>query len=270
MHELEGKVAIVTGAGRLRGIGRATAVALARKGCDVAVTGTGRAPAAFPEDERRVGWRDVYSVAEQVQAQGRRALPLAVDVTNSAQVRAMVEQALAAFGRVDILVNNAAYPRGPDRVPIIELDEAVFRRVLEVKVVGTFLCTQAVAPAFIRQGTGGRIINLSSTMGKRGQANAAAYAAANAAIHLFTQSAARELAPHGITVNTVCPGLTDTSRMDDLGREERWEDAQHSIPLGRAATDDEVGEFIALLCTDACSYITGQALNFNGGSVMEH
>ena len=270
MGELDGKVAIVTGAGRLRGIGRGTAIALARLECDVAVTGTGRDPATFPEDEKRVGWRDIESVAEQVEAEGRRALPLVVDVSDSGQVQTMVDRTLETFGRVDILVNNAAYARGPDRVPVVELDEAIFRRVLEVKVVGSFLCTCAVAQVMIRQGAGGRIINVSSVAGKRGGANTAAYASANAATHLFTQSVARELAVHGITVNAVCPGATDTSRMDDLGRGESWQALESGIPLGRAASDQEVGDFMGLLCTRVCDFVTGQALNFNGGSFMEH
>lgn len=269
MGVLGGKVAIVTGAGRLRGIGRAAAVALAQEGCDVVITGTGRDPSTFPEDERRIGWRDIESVAEQVRAAGRRALPLVVDVTNAQQVQDMVAKTLQAFGRIDILVNNAAFARGPDRVPTWEIDEKVFRRVLEVKVVGTFLCTKYVAPVMQRQ-RWGRIVNISSSAGKRGQANTSAYAAANSAIHLFTQSVARELAPYGITVNAVCPGVTDTSRMDDLGRGERWEAVLKTIPLGRAATDEEVGRFVAFLCSPICDYITGQAINFNGGSVMEH
>lgn len=269
MGELDGKVAIVTGAGRLRGIGRATALALAGLGCDVVVTGSGRDPATFPEDERRVGWRDVHSVAEEVTAMGRRALPLVVDVTSAAQVQQMVDRTLERLQRVDILVNNAAFARGPDRVPMLELDEDVFRRVLDVKVVGTFLCTRAVAKVLVSQGQGGRIVNLSSTAGKRGYLNTSAYCAANAAVQLFTQAVAKELAPYQITVNTVCPGTTETARNDTLGRGERWQQAIAAIPLGRVGTDTEMGNIIALLCTNACSYITGQSINANGGAVTE-
>lgn len=269
-EELAGKIAIVTGAGRLRSIGRATAVALARLGCDVVVTGTGRDPATFPPDEKAVGWRDISSTAEQVRAAGRRCLPLVADVNRQTDVQRMVDETLKQFGRIDILINNAAAARGSDRVPVVELDEAVFRRVLEVKVVGTFLCARAVAPVMIRQGQGGRIVNVSSIAGKVSAANMAAYAAANAAVEAFTRSLARELARHNITVNAVCPGTTDTSRMDDLGRGERWEaHIKGRIPLSRAATDDEVGEFIAFLCTKTASYITGQCMNFDGGVVME-
>ena len=122
MPELDGKVAIVTGAGRLRGIGRAAAVALARLGADVVVTGTGRDPATFPDYEREISWRDVESVADLIRAEGRRTLPLIVDVTDEAQVERMVQQTVGELGRLDILVNNAAHGVGADRTPIIDLD----------------------------------------------------------------------------------------------------------------------------------------------------
>ena len=139
MGALDGRVALVTGAGRLRGIGRATAVALAELGADVVVTGTGRDPATFPEDEKRAGWRDVESTAEQIRARGRRALTWAGDVSQSEAVRRLVDRVEDVFGRLDVLVNNAAYPRGNDRVPLPDLDEAVWRRVLEIKLTGAFL-----------------------------------------------------------------------------------------------------------------------------------
>jgi len=269
MGTLSGKVAIVTGAGRLRGIGRACAVALAQEGADVVVTGTGRRPAAFPPDEKAVGWRDIESTAEQVRATGRRCLPLVSDVTNGEQVQHAVDRTLAEFGRVDILVNNAAFARGPDRVPVLEMNDDVFRRVLEVKVVGSYLFSKAVARALIKQRQGGSIVNLSSIAGRRGSANTSAYNASNFAIHGFTQALAQEMAPHNIRVNAVCPGVTDTSRMDDLGRGERWEATLARIPLKRAATDEEVGRIIAWLCGPDASFITGQHLNVDGGMVMD-
>lgn len=272
MGDLDGKVAIVTGAGRLRGIGRAAAVALAKRGADVVVTGTGRDPKTFPEDERTAGWRDVESTAEQVRAQGRRALPLLGDVSNAGDVGRFVEGTLKQFGRIDILVNNAAAARGLDRVPIVEMDEMVFRRVLDVKVVGTFLFCKAVVPIMIKQGQRGSIVNVSSIAGKKGQANMSAYNACNFGVQGFTQALAMEVAKQGITVNAVCPGMTDTSRLDGPEgpvRGARWEQsAKNLVPLQRAASDDEVGEFIAWLCCPAASYITGQSLNFDGGMVM--
>ena len=122
MPELDGKVAIVTGAGRLRGIGRGAAVAFAKLGADVVVTGTGRDPSRYPDDEKAVGWRDIESTAEQVRALGVRALPLLVDVTNEDEVQMMVDRTLEELGRVDFLVNNAAWARGPDRVSFLDLD----------------------------------------------------------------------------------------------------------------------------------------------------
>ena len=270
MGELDGKVAIVTGAGRLRGIGRACAVALAGLGADVVVTGTGRDPASFPPDEKAVNWRDVESTAEQVRELGRRALTLTVDVSDSGDVQAMVDRTLEEFGRIDILMNNAAFARGPDRVPILDLDDDIFQKVVDIKIGGTYLCTKAVARELIRQGEGGKIVNVSSVAGKRGSPNTLAYNAANFAVVGMTQSMARELGPHGINVNCVCPGAVDTHRMDDVGRGEEWEDLARNTPIGRNGTDEEIGEFMAYLCTEAASWIQGQSINLNGGTVMEH
>ena len=114
MKELEGKVAIVTGAGRLRGIGRATALSLANLGADVVVTGTGRNPDSFPEDEKAVNWKDIESTSEQIRAKGSKALPVIADVSSLNDVQRLIDKTLNEFGRIDILVNNAAYARGPD------------------------------------------------------------------------------------------------------------------------------------------------------------
>src|SRR5262245_37096671 len=135
---------MVTGAGRRRGIGRATAVALAAQGADVVVTGTGRNPATFPADEKAVNWNDVHSTVEQIEAQGRRGLALIGDISQQADVTRMVQRMLATLGRINILVKNAAVARGADRVPVIELSEELFRRVLDVKEVAgliAYLCS---------------------------------------------------------------------------------------------------------------------------------
>ena len=136
MTDLSGKVAIVTGAGRYRGIGRDTALALAQAGADVAVTGTGRSPDSFPDDEKTMGWRDIESVAEEVRALGRRAMTIVADMGDGAQARGVVEQTVAELGSVDILINNAAYPMAGDRVPVVELDDALWHRVLDIKISG--------------------------------------------------------------------------------------------------------------------------------------
>ena len=267
--ELEGKVAIVTGAGRMRGIGRASAVVLARMGAHVVVTGTGRNPDTFPEDEKDAGWRDIQSTAEQVESYGVRALPLVSNIADQDDVQKMIDATVAEFGRVDIIVNNAAAPYGSDRVAVVDMDADVFKTVIDVKVLGTFYACRAAVKQMIEQGEGGRIINLSSTMGKSGRANTSAYNAANFAIDGFTQALAKEVGQHNITANSVCPGTTETSRLDPVGRGDVWQGRLQSIPISRAGTDDEVGELIGFLCSPRAGYITGQSVNINGGSVTE-
>ena len=270
MGEFDGKVAIVTGAGRLRGIGRAAAVGFAKLGANVVVTGTGRDPSTFPPDEKAVNWRDIHSVADQIESHGAKALPLVADVTNKDHVQNMIDQAVKEFGRVDMLVNNAAYARGPDRVPVLDLDDDIFQRVIDIKIGGTYLCTKAFVAQIQEQETGGKIVNISSSAGKRGSANTLAYNAANFAIVGMTQSMAREFGPMGINVNCVCPGAVDTHRMDDIDRETRWVEMAETTPIGRNGTDDETGEFCVYLCTEAASWIHGQSININGGTIMEH
>ena len=267
--ELSGKVAIVTGAGRLRGIGHASAVVLAEMGADVVITGTGRDPSTFPDDEKKAGWKDIESVADEVRALGRKALPLVVDVSHQDQVRTMIGRVISELGSVDIMVNNAASPYGEDRRPVLEVDDRMFMRVVEVKLFGTYLCSKAAAGQMVKQGRGGRIINLSSSAGKRGQANMAAYNSANFAVDGFSQALAKELAIENITVNCVCPGLTETARMDPLGRGDFWAQRAAQIPMGRVGTDLEVAELIGFLASPRAAYITGQAINVNGGAVTE-
>ena len=181
----------------------------------------------------------------------------------------MVERTIDEFGRIDILVNNAAYARGPDRMPITEVPQHVFQRVLDVKITGTYLCVKAVVPHMIEQG-GGKIVNISSGSGKTGSANNLAYCAACFAQVGMTQSLAHELGPHNINVNCVCPGAVDTSRVDDVGRGEAWQRIADNLPIRRTGTDDEVGAFVAYLCTEAASWIHGQSINMDGGGTMVH
>lgn len=268
MGELTGRVAIVTGAGRMSGMGRSTALALARAGADVVVTGTGRGPESYPQDERKAGWRDVESVAEEIRQLGRRALPLTVDITNSGDLDAMVERTLASFGRIDILVNNAAYPKAGDRRPAVELPEELWRRVIEVDLTGTFLCSRTVARQLIRQGEGGRIVNFSSLAGKRAKVNMSAYVAAKFGVVGLTQALATELGKHGINVNCVCPGSVDTSRQAGEQRA-AWElDAKASAALGRIGTADEIAAVVVFLCSPSAAFISGQSINIDGGRVM--
>ncbi|MEM7281615.1 MAG: SDR family oxidoreductase [Pseudomonadota bacterium] len=270
MRDLEGKVAVITGAGRLRGIGRAAAVALAARGADVVVTGTGRDPATFPEDEKAQGWRDVDSVVELIEAQGQRGLAVRFDVTDETQVAAAFAQIHNTMGSIDILINNAALGRGDDRIPIGALEASVFQRVIDIKLRGAFLCTRAASQYMLEAGNGGKIVNIASIAGKRGSANTLAYNAANFGMIGMTQSMARELGANGINVNCVCPGAVKTSRMDAVSPDDRPEQIAPSDPIPRWGSDDEVGEFVAYLCTPAARWIHGQSINQDGGMVMEH
>src|SRR2546422_4214425 len=266
---LEGKVAIVTGAGRYRGIGRHIALALARQGADVVVTGSGRPPETFPADEREMGWRDIDSVAEEVRALGRRALPLVIDVSKAAEAQWLVDDTKREFRRIDMLVNNAAAGRGRDRVPLVDLEESEWRRVLDVNLNGTFLVTKAVGRALIEQGEGGRIVNISSIAGRQGLPSFGAYAVTKAGLILFSQVLAAEMAQHKINVNCVCPGLIGTYRMEHVTRPGPIRDAViRTIPLGREGEPQEIGELVAFLCGPDASYIHGQTINIDGGRVM--
>lgn len=277
MAGLEGKVAVVTGAARQRGIGRAIAVRLAQDGADVAVSGVHRAPEDFPEAERRSGWRGLASVAEEVETLGRRALAVEADITSKADVQALVERTLQAFGRIDILVNNAGAAFCGDR-SLWEIDDEEWYRVIDVNLNGVYLCCKAVAPVMIEAGRGGRIINISSAAGRVGIPFYGAYCASKFGVIGLTQMLALELATHRVTVNAVAPGTTDTDMMDGtFGRMARKmglefqqikQGVSIGVPLGRQATPPEIAGAVAFLASDDASYVTGQTLNVTGGAPM--
>ena len=254
MGLLNDQVAIITGAGT--GIGREAALMFAEEGARLVLAG------------RRI--EPLNEVVQIIESNGGTAVARSTDLEDGDAAAALGAWTLGEFGRVDILMNNAAYARGADRTPILDLDPDIFQRVVDIKVTGTYLCTAAVLRPLIDQGEGGKIVNVSSSAGKRGSPNTLAYNAANFAIVGMTQSMARELGPHGINVNCVCPGAVDTFRMDDLERGARWEQMGRDTPIGRTGTDDEVGGLMVYLCTEAASWITGQSININGGTIMEH
>jgi 3-oxoacyl-[acyl-carrier protein] reductase len=264
---LDGKVAVVTGAGRMRSIGRPIAVELARAGCDVVLTGSGRAPERYPDDEKQAGWRDIDSVAAEVEALGRRALPVISDVSDPESVDRLVAQVLGTFGRVDIVVNNAAAARGADRVPVTDLDVDLWRTIIEVNLNGTFYMSRAFGRALIEQGDGGSIVNISSDAGKVMAARMAAYSASKAGIHALTSAMASELGGAGVRVNAICPGVIDTNRFDDIPRGPQWDDMVRRIPLGRAGSGEDVAWLTVYLCSDQGAWISGQLYSINGGAV---
>jgi NAD(P)-dependent dehydrogenase (short-subunit alcohol dehydrogenase family) len=261
---LDGCVAIVTGGAR--NIGRAIALDLADGGANVTVVA-------------RSDMKSIRATVADIEAKHGKALGLQVDVTNETDVRRMVDETLARFGRIDILVNNAAAPPGADRVPVVELPEEAWHVILETNLTGTYLCSKAVAGLMVARGTSGRIINMSSNCGKVGYARLAAYCASKFGVIGFTQALAMELAPHQITVNAICPGSADTDRLDFLGRrpDGSYDEALRAgaiaarsaqIPLQRVATAEDVAELAAFLGSDAAGYVTGQAINLAGGAIM--
>ena len=278
MGQLVGKVAIVTGAGRMRGIGRAIAVRLAEEGASVAVTAVARPAESFPEHEREAGWKGVESVAEEIRKAGGKALALDADVTKPEQVIAMVDQTKAEFGRIDILVNNHGLAIVSGKKDLWEVDDDEWHREIDVNLNGVFHTCKAVAPVLIEQGEGGRIINISSLAGRVGQPQYGGYTPAKFAVIGLTQALARELAPHGVTVNAVCPGSTDTDMMDGTFRRtgERMgipyemikQGVRLFVPLGRQGEPGEIAGVVAYLASGKAAYITGQAINVDGGIVM--
>lgn len=268
---LEDKVVVITGAGRMRSIGRPIAVQMARAGCDVVLTGTGRPPERYPDDEKEAGWRDIESVADEVQAEGRRALPLVSDVSDPAAVSALADQVMSEFGRVDFIVNNAGAARGEDRKPVVDVAVDDWLKVINVNLNGTFLMSHFFGQKLIEQEQGGAIINISSIAGKILPPNTAAYASSKAGIHALTASMAQEVGQFKIRVNSICPGIIDTYRMDDIPRGEVWDNfVQTRIPLGRAGIGEDIAYATVYLCSDQGSWITGQSYNVDGGTAVQH
>lgn len=264
---LAGKVAIVTGAGRKRSIGRAIAMAFADQGAAVTLIGTGRAPETYPEDERDSGWRDIDSVADDIRDAGGRALAMVADIAEADQTAAIIDHAVAAFGRIDILVNNAGAARGNDRARLVDLPFDEWRRIQRVNVDGTFLMCQAAVRRMLLQGGGGCVVNISSIAARMANAGTAAYAASKAAMNAMSHALAMEVAKDGIRVNAILPGIIETSRVDDLGRGARWESFLRDFsPMGIAGDGADVAGLCVYLCSEQGRFITGQDIAIDGGS----
>ena len=263
----EGKVAVVTGAGRMRSIGRAIAVELAKAGCAVAVTGSGRPREKYPPDEQAAGWRDIESVAEEIRQLGGQALPVVSDVADPAQVDGLLAAVLDAFGRVDIVVNNAAAARGPDRLPVLDLDVETWDRVVAVNLRGPFLMTRAFGRRLVEQGDGGVFVNISSIGGKLSGAGSAAYSASKAALQSLTSSTAKELGQHGIRVNALCPGVVGTSRLDDVDPASWAEYVRAQVPLRQVGEPADIAAAAVFLASAEAGWVTGQCWNVDGGQL---
>lgn len=278
MYDLSGKIALVTGAGGKNGIGRAIATRFAKEGADVAVNDISEQP--YHADDRE--WGGLPDVVQEIESVGQRAISVVADVSDAKQVTEIVDQTVDYFGKIDILVNNAGTKAGKDRVPVVDLAVEDWDRVQDVNVKGVFLCCQAVARHLIAQGTGGKIINISSITGKRGMERYAAYCASKFAVIGLTQSLAHELAPYKVNVNAICPSLVNTERVDHLAvatmpeelsfNEQRaafTQRAEESVPLGRLAEGSDIANMAAFLASDEAAYLTGLSITVSGGAVMD-
>ncbi|MDD3347267.1 3-oxoacyl-[acyl-carrier-protein] reductase [Oscillibacter sp.] len=243
-----GKTAVVTGGSR--GLGRAISLELAKGGANVVLCYAGNESAA-------------EETVQSCEALGGKALAIRCDVSQSDEVKALMDAALTAFGRIDILVNNAGITRD---ALLMTMKEADFDAVTATNLKGTFLCMKAVARQMMRQKYG-RIVNLSSVVGLHGNAGQVNYAASKAGVIGMTKSLAKELASRNVTVNAVAPGFIDTDMTAALPEAAKTA-MLSAIPVGRAGRTEDVARAVAFLAGDETGYITGQVLSVDGGMSM--
>lgn len=283
MKSLEGKVSLVTGAGSIRGMGRAVAKRLAGEGSDVVIVDQVMAPKSiWPGEE---DWRGLEAVVEEVEALGQKALAVVGDISNSKDVDNIVSQAIEKFGKIDFLAHCAAI-RGPVGPQIVELDEAVWRKVIDVNVTGTFLISKAVAKTMIAEPEGKKIVIIASVAGTFGAPGSSSYCASKYATIGIAKTLALELAQYKINVNAINPDTISTNLVDErivaaaekegipvaefLKRREEAPPpppgAGPNIPLGRHGDPSEVADLVYFLVSPQSSYITGQTINIDGGA----
>ena len=248
MIDLQGRVALVTGGSR--GIGKACCEMLARAGARVAVNYRVERP-----------WADL--LVQRIGEAGGEAFALSADVAVHEEAEMMVDETVDRFGGLDILVNNAGIWRGG---PVEEISDAEWTEMIGINLTGTFNMIRAAVP-YMKSSGGGRIINISSTAGQRGEAGHSHYAATKGAIIALTKSLATELASDGILTNCVAPGWVETD-MTETVLEESHEEVVSVIPLGRVARPEEIAGVVLFLASELATFVNGEILNVNGGAVL--
>lgn len=249
MIDLTERTALVTGGSR--GIGRACCELLARAGARVAVN--------YHLERARA---ELF--VRRIEESGGRAIAVEADVARGEQAEVLVDEVVGRFGGIDILVNNAGIWKGS---PVEETSDGEWEEMIGINLTGTFNVIRAAVPTMKRQGSG-RIVNVSSTAGQRGEAGHSHYAATKGAVISLTKSLAVELAPHGISVNCVAPGWAETDMTREALGGPEGEAILASIPLGRAARPEEIAGAVLFLTSDLATYVNGEILNVNGGSVL--
>jgi NAD(P)-dependent dehydrogenase (short-subunit alcohol dehydrogenase family) len=277
---LEGRVAVVTGAARMRGIGRATALRLAQEGAAVVVSSVPRDPNTYPDEEKTCGWKGAISVVAEIEMLGGRAIAIDCDVSDAAQVEAMFVETERHLGTPDAIVNNAGTAGGAGAAALLDIDDSSWYRTIAINLHGTYNVCKAAGRAMRTANKPGAIVNLSSLAGRMGMANYGGYCASKFAVIGLTQQLALELVSLGIRVNCICPGLVDTDMMDStfqrVADQSKRADfatvkqgAARAIPMRRQGLPEEQAAMIAFLLSPEATYITGQTINIDGGVRMD-
>lgn len=276
MSILKGKVALITGVASKKSMGHAIALRLAGEGANIVLIDKYAKPNILAPADKE--WGGLDAVAKEIESLGREVQASIVDITIAKEIDSALSQAVAKFGKIDILVHCAAI-RGPVGTPVIDLAEEEWKKILDINLNGTFLLAKAIAKNMVASGHAGKIVLISSLGGTKGMPGSAAYSASKFGVIGLAKSLALELAKYNINVNAINPGSVDTNLRDGFHEEMAkaegisLEDARHKdyqklisgIPLGRMATPEEIANLILFLVSDQSSYITAVDINISGG-----